>query len=470
MAMVKAFHDAGLKVYVDVVYNHHQEGDVDPATGTAGAIYSLRGLANSDYYEIRSDDAANQYQNDNGVGPNVNAAARAVRNLVIASLTYYARVLGVDGFRFDLAAVLGNACARGGYAFDRSDPDGILNRAVRELPARPAGGGPGVDLVAEPYTDRPAGQEQGNFPPGWSEWNDRYRDAVRASQNKLGVLPVTPGQLARRIAGSDDLFRGSGRAPWNSVNYVVCHDGMTLSDLHSFSRTHNDAPPPFGPSPGGRSADDEMCWNHGGVAADQQQAQRTSLALLALSAGVPMLGGGAEFGRTVGGNNNPFNLDTVANWLDWSRADRSLLLFTRRLLHFRRAHAALRPSNFFLGEDVAGTGAKDIAWYRDDGGEVDEAYFEDPTRHFLAYALDGVAAGDAADAIYVAYNGWVDTITAVLPPLRPGMQWLRVADTSAAGEAYGFMVEAGQETPVGAATVAMPVGGRSVLVFIAMPR
>jgi glycogen operon protein len=467
IAMVKAFHEAGLKVYIDVVYNHHQEGDVDPETSTVGAIYSLRGLANGDYYEDLGDSGRpNLYENDNGVGPNLNVATNATRNLIIASLAYYTHAIGVDGFRFDLAAVLGNTQAAGGYRFGPDEPDGVLQRAVRELPARPAAGGPGVDLIAEPYTDRPKGEEQGNFPAGWSEWNDRFRDAVRASQNKVGIVPVTPGQLATRWAGSDDLFRARGRRPQNSINYVVCHDGLTLRDLHSTNDIRNDQPPPFGPSEGGRSAEAEMCWDHGGDVVAQKQAERTSIALLLLSAGVPMISAGAEMRRTLRGNNNPYNLDTVANWIDWSLLEKEgdLFVFTRRLLHFRRAHPALRPADFFLGTDAHGTGAKDIAWYRDDGREVDAGYFADPTRHFLAFAIDGVEARDPARWIYVAYNGFTEMIAAALPPPRSGTRWVLVADTQAAAASYGFMHEPGSEPLVTSPTIA--VAGRSVVLLI----
>jgi glycogen operon protein len=166
---------------------------------------------------------------------------------------------------------------------------------VVELPARPAVGGAGVDLIAEPYTANAQGREQGNFPVGWSEWNDRFRDAFRTSQNKLGIKPVTPGSMATRFAGSDDLFGPRGRAPCNSVNYITSHDGFTLRDLYSYNQPKNNQPFPFGPSSGGRSADEEMCWDHGGDAAQQKQAVRTGLAILLLSSGTPMITGERNF-------------------------------------------------------------------------------------------------------------------------------------------------------------------------------
>ena len=456
-AMVKAFHDAGLKVFLDVVYNHTEEGGLGEAPD-ARTIYSFRGLDNARYYETERDSGRpGDFVDLTGVGPNFDAAEPLVRDLVLDSLAYFADELGVDGFRFDLAAILGNSRAAGGFAFDRDDLHNILNRAVHELPSRPAAGGAGVDLIAEPYAYGP--QEQGKFPRGWAEWNDRFRDTMRISQNKLGVVPVTPGELATRIAGSDDVFGSNGRAPWASVNYIVCHDGFCLADLHRFDEKHNDLPWPYGPSDGGRASDQEMGWDHGGDAAAQSQAIRTSLALLLLSAGVPMITGGTEMNRTQHGNNNAYNLDTEANWLDWSQAaaNAGQLAFTRNLLGFRRAHACLRPAEFFTGQPRAGRDIKDLTWLRDDGGEIDQGYFGDPDKHFIAWQLDAGSA-DPATRLYVAYNGWVDPIEAHLPALPAGETWTVAIDTAA---------EAGAEIPVAGET--LMVAGRSLVAAIAKP-
>jgi isoamylase len=465
IAMVKAFHDAGLKVYVDVVYNHHDEGGVD-ATGTSGVIYSLRGLDNLGYYEPMPGDPS-QYQNNTGVGPNINAATTTVRNLVIDSLKYWTNVMGADGFRFDLAAVLGNGDAAGGYSYVRDDANNILNRAVAELPSRPPAGGSGVDLIAEPYTaGGSGGQQQGNFPVGWSEWNDRYRDCFRAAQNKLGIVPITPGTMATRFAGSDDLFRARGRKPWNSINYIVVHDGFTLRDLYSFTQTQNNLPFPKGPSAGGRSAGDEMCWDQGGDPVLQRQADRTGAALLLLSAGVPHVSGGTEIYRTQFGNNNAFNLDTIANWLDWPTApgEAPLTNFIRLLMQFRGAHPALRPADFFTGQDNNGNGLKDITWLQDNGAEVDPAYFADSSRHFLAFRLDGTEVGDPAASIYVAYNGWSESIPATLPSPLPGNTWFQVADTSAVAGSFGNIHAPGAEAALSNSQYI--VAARSVLLLI----
>lgn len=466
IAMVKAFHAAGLKVYVDVVYNHHDEAVWNDNTGTIAEIYTLRGLDNTTYYEILSPSQANLYENDNGVGPNVNAATETVRNLVMDSLQYWVNVMGADGFRFDLAAVLGNADANGGYSFNRDDPANILNRAVTELPARPAAGGAGVNLIAEPYSANAAGQEQGNFPVGWSEWNDRYRDVFRASQNKLGFVPVTPGSMATRFAGSNDLFGARGRKPWNSVNYITVHDGMTLRDLYSYSNTNNDQPFPYGPSDGGRSADAEMCWDHGGDPVQHMQANRTGLAILLLSAGTPLVLGGSEIYRTQYGNNNAYNLDTVATWLDWTTAAKQapLTTYTSLLMQFRRNHPSLRPSDFFTGTDHNGNGLKDLTWYRDNGAEVDLPYFLDPNNHFLAYRLDESEFGGPANSVYVAYNGWVDPVVANIPAPLAGKSWYVVADTSASAQAWGNIFVSGGETLL--AGQQYIVQGRSVVLLI----
>ena len=209
-----------------------------------------------------------------------------------------------------------------------------------------------------------------------------------------------------------------------------------------------------------------MGWDHGGNPAAQQQAVRTSLALLMLSAGVPLVTGGSEFDRTQHGNNNPYNLDTPVNWFDWSlaAANARLLTFTRRLLRFRGAHPALRPAAFFTGTPREGREIKDITWLRDDGQEIDGAYFEDPGNHFLAWQLD---AGDPTTRIYVAYNGWVSPIAATLPSLPADEAWWLAIDTSANAVGFDNARESGSETPISGS---VQVDGRAVAVAIARRR
>ena len=469
-AMVKAFHDAGLKVFIDVVFNHHEEGGVDP-TGQIGTIYSLRGLDNVGYYEVTlAEGRPESYWSSNGVGPNLNATSQIGRDLVIDALTYWTEELGVDGFRFDLGAVLGNKMPDGGYAFDADDPDGVLNRALTLLPERQMGGSPGVDLIAEPYTASGDGWELGGFPRGWAEWNTFFRDTVRRSQNKLGHATLRPAELVRRIAGSDDLFGHNGRRPWASINFVTCHDGFCLNDLHSFADRHNDQPFPYGPSDGGNDAGQEMCWDHGGDASQQLQATRTSLALAMLSIGVPMMTGGSEFHRTQHGNDNPYNLDTKANWLDWTLLDAhaDLHAFTRNLLRFRRAHPALRRSDFFTGSPSPGGIVKDVTWLRADGGEMDGAYLDDPDNHFVAWQIDGVPTDDPAARIYIAYNGWIASIDATLPTLPPQYVWRLAIDTSVDASAWQNAHRPSEEPQFDDSHIT--VDGRAIVALIATAR
>lgn len=460
-AMTKAFHDQGIKVYIDVVYNHTGEGGVgrDP---TVARLHSFRGLDNAAYYELAEDPRF--YFNSNGVGGNLNAAHPRVRNLVIDSLTHWKETLGIDGFRFDLASVLGNACSEGCFNFNKFDPKNVLNRAVAELPVRPDAGGPGVDLIAEPWAIGNGTYQVGQFPHHWAEWNDKFRDTFRMSQNKLGVANVPPAELARRFAGSSDLFQDDGRKPWHSVNFIVAHDGFTLRDLYSFNGKRNNQPWPFGPSDGG--SDNNIGWDQGGDAAMQRQAARNGLAFLMLSAGVPMITGGDEMYRTQFGNNNAYNLDSEKNHLDWDNATRfpRFLNYSKKLIAFRRAHASLRPAEFFKGRDSDQNGRKDITWHRDNGAEADGGYLDNTGNHFLAYRLDGAELGDSAASIYVAYNGWSGEVTATLPGVASGRRWFRVADTAQWMEDQDNFESPGAEEPLDNSTYRLHP--RSVLVLI----
>lgn len=461
-AMVKAFHDQGLKIYVDMVYNHTAEGDVD-GPGDIGRLLSWRGLDNATYYELTPDH--HHYWNNNGVGANVNTASPVVRQEIMDALTYWKDALGVDGFRFDLAPVLGNTFTEGGFRFDKFNANNVLNRAVRELPVRPAGGGAGVDLIAEPWGIGDGTFQLGGFPSGWAEWNGFFRDSIRTSQNKLNVAQTLPAELATRFAGSSDLFQSNGRKPWHSVNFLVAHDGFTLRDLYSYNNKQNNQPYPFGPSDGG--SDNNVSWDHGGDSAAQRQAARTGLAILMLSAGVPMVTGGDEMYRTQFGDNNAYNLDTDKNWLDYSNAQTfaSFFHFSTKLMAFRDAHPALRPAEFFKGADSNNNGLKDITWLRNDAVEADAAYLNDPGNHFLAYRIDSTeSAGESLVSIYVAYNGWSDWVTANLPANLPGKHWFRVADTADWMESQDNFTSPGREELLTSNSYAL--AGRSVLLLI----
>jgi glycogen operon protein len=460
-AMVKAFHDQGLKVYIDVVYNHTAEGGVGDASGAKAQLLSFRGLDNASYYELGTNAAF--YYDNTGIGANFNTTTTMAVDLIIDSLAYWKDNLGVDGFRFDLASVLGNSCNRGCYNFDKLNASNALNRAATQLPARPDGGGAGADLIGEPWAIGDGTYRVGDFPAKWAEWNGIYRDTFRKDQNQLGVENVTPGQLATRFAGSSDFYSDDGRRPWHSVNFMVAHDGFTNRDLFSYNGKNNLQPWPFGPSDGGE--DNNRSWDQGGNATLQRQAARNALALIALSSGVPMFTGGDEMFRTQFGNNNAYNLDSDKNWLNWGDAttNAQFLAFTSRLFKFRNAHPALRPANFFTGA-FGSSGLRDIQWLSDTGAEASGAYMDNVNNHFLAFRIDGAPTGDSAASIYVAYNGWSGVVNATLPTPRPGKAWYRVGDTAPWMESRGNFTDPGAEDLL--TVTNYDLAGRTLLLLI----
>ncbi|PKM16596.1 MAG: glycogen debranching enzyme [Gammaproteobacteria bacterium HGW-Gammaproteobacteria-1] len=466
-AMVKAFHDAGIKVYIDVVYNHSGEGGAwNGSDGlTVYNILSWRGLDNPTYYSLTSD---LKFSWDNtGVGGNFNTKNLIAQNLIVDSLAYWRDTLGVDGFRFDLASVLGNTCQHGCFNFDKMDGGNALNRIVAELPPRPAAGGSGVDLIAEPWAIGGNSFQVGGFPTGWAEWNGIYRDSLRKKQNRLGLATVTTGELANRFAGSSDLYGDDGRKPWHSINFMVAHDGFTLNDLYVYNSKQNNQPWPYGPSDGGD--DNNNSWNQGGVGSNQRSAARTGLAFLMLSAGVPMITGGDEVLRTLFGNNNPFNLDSAANWLFWTRStiEANHEIFSKRLIAFRKAHPALRPANFYSGVDNNGNVMEQLRWFKPDGNQADSVYFTNTGNHAIAWRIDGSEFGDSASAIYVAYNGWSSLVNFSLPWPGTGKNWYRVTDTAPWNEGANTVVNPGSEAFIGGEHTVYGVQPRSLLLLIA---
>lgn len=457
-AMAKAFHDQGIKVFIDVVYNHTGEGYAYSSDPRTYNLMSWRGLDNPTYYLLTND---NQFSYDNtGVGGDYNTANPVAQDLIVDSLAWWRDQLGVDGFRFDLGAVLGNTCQRGCFNFDKMSPQTALNRIARDLSPRPASGGAGVDLIGEPWAASGDGAyELGNFPSGWSEWNGKFRDDVRTSQNKLGVDSITPATLAKRFTGSADLFQDNGRRPWNSINFVVAHDGFTLADLYRFNAKNNNQPFPAGPSDGG--SDDNKSWDQGGNASDQRKAARNGLALLMLSAGTPMMTGGDEFLRSLNGNNNPYNLDNAFNWLNYQFDDQQKIFttFAQRLLAFRAAHPALRPVDFYAPAQVH--------WLKPDGSAADTAYFTNSDNHAIAWTIDGAAFQDPSSAIYIAYNAWSGNVNFTLPSSGDGKNWFRAMDTSPFLEGAGSVAAPGTEEKIGGSGTIYGLGPRAVLVLIA---
>lgn len=465
-AMVKAFHDQGIKVMIDVVYNHTGEGGAWSSTDkTVYNIQSFRGLDNPTYYSLTAD-KQNSWDNT-GVGGNYNTRNTVAQNLIVDSLAYWRDQLGIDGFRFDLASVLGNTCEHGCFNFDKMDANNALNRIVRDLPPRPAAGGSGVDLVAEPWAIGGNSYQVGGFPSGWSEWNGIYRDTLRKDQNQMGVENVTPSQLATRFAGSSDLFQDDGRKPWNSVNFMVAHDGFTLKDLYSCNGKNNLQAWPYGLSDGGE--DSNHSWDQGNIAQDQRKAARNGLAFMMLSAGVPMITGGDEYLRSINCNNNPYNLDSSANWLNysWTTDQSNFNAFTKGLIKFRKAHPALRPLNYYSATDTNSNVMEQLRWFQPNGAVADANYFNNAGNHSIAYRIDGTEFADPNSAIYVAYNGWSAQVNFTLPWPGTNKYWYRVTDTCNWAEGANQVKAAGSEDYIGGENYVYGLCGRGLTVFVA---
>ena len=454
--MVKAFHDQGIKVYIDVVYNHTAEGGPwNPSDPTTYSIFSWRGLDNPTYYELTSD-MQSSYDNT-GTGGNYNTYNTVAQTLIVDSLAYWRDTMGVDGFRFDLAPVLGNTCTNNCFTFSSTDRNTAINRILRELPQRPATGGSGVDLYAEPWAIGAGTYQLGAFPIGWSEWNGNYRDTLRQAQNDLGVSTITTGQLATRFAGSSDLF--GSRNPWNSTNFMVVHDGFTLNDLYSCNSPNNTQAWPYGPSNGGSTTN--YSWDQGGAAADERAAERVGFAFMMLSAGTPLMTGGDEYLRSLRCNNNAYNVDSIANWLNysWSSDQSNFKAFVQAMIAFRKAHAALRPLTFYS--------TAQLSWWTPAGTTADATYFNSGSNHAIAYQLYGAALGDSYSSIYVGYNGWSGNVNFILPPPGNGTSWYRVTDTCTWAEGPNQVRTPGSEDSIGGQGYVYGLCSRGLLLLIA---
>ena len=352
-AMVRALHEAGIEVILDVVYNHTAEGN------HLGPILSFKGIDNAAYYRLVPDDPAHYYDTT-GTGNSLNMAHPHTLQLIMDSLRYWVTEMHVDGFRFDLAATLArqfHEVERLSAFFDLVHQDPVVSQ---------------VKLIAEPWDLGEGGYQVGNFPPQWSEWNGRYRDTVR---DVWRGAPTALGELATRLTGSSDLYQADSRHPSASVNFVTCHDGFTLRDLVSYNTKHNEAN-----GEGNRDgADDNRSWNCGvegatddaGVLALRARQQRNLLTTLLLSQGVPMILYGDEVGRSQRGNNNAYCQDNEVSWFDWSRPDDELHAFTTGLIALRRAHPVFRRRRWFQGRPLRDT--VDIAWLKPDGTEMTDA-------------------------------------------------------------------------------------------------
>jgi len=379
--MVARLHAAGLEVILDVVYNHTAEGN------ELGPTLSFKGIDNASYYRLADD--RRYYINDTGTGNTFDLTNAGALRMVMDSLRYWVTEMRVDGFRFDLGTILGRE--RHGF-----DPSGSFLDAVRQDPTLSQ-----VKLIAEPWDIGPGGYQLGNFPPGWAEWNDRFRDTVR------GLWRGDGGQLAAfasRFTGSADIFAHQGRRPTASVNFVTAHDGFTLNDLVSYSQKHNEA--------NGEDNKDghahNIAGNHGvegetddpAIIALRARQMRNLLATLILAQGTPMLLAGDEFGHSQGGNNNAYCQDNPISWIDWvaaaAPAAQQQVAFVRRALSLRRRYALLRR-NHFLRDDVAiGAGAGEIRWFRADGQAMQDQDWHDAELRSLGIVMEGQEPDDAS--------------------------------------------------------------------------
>lgn len=435
MKMVLEFNKKGIKVINDVVYNHSGEQGLCSSDPDTTDLFSMRGIDNESYYE--TSDNGKRYQDNTGCGANHNVAHPngIFRDLTLDSLKYWKNSLGTNGFRFDLAPVLGNEKSKDNFQFNRDKPDNILNRAKREI-GRPAGGGKGVDLIAEPWGCGDGTYQLGNFPKGWSEWNDKFRDTMRKVENRCD--DVTPGEIAHAVAGSDRIF--SQKGPVATVNFIDAHDGFTMKDLHSYDQKNNRG------SDGG--SDNNTSWNHFGNPNLQRQGVRNSFVDLMTSAGVPMFVGGDESLRSVDGNNNPYNLDTAQNYLYWGwKTPKNLQdnimndhnKFVKTLIQFRKDHPSIAPTAFYSGKDENHNGLPDISWYNASGSTPTIDYWDNPKNHFLAFRTDctevkfGKPESPEAQkhkSVYVAINKSPEGTIVTIPEPVEGKNWYIACDTS----------------------------------------
>ncbi len=419
-AMVDRIHAHGLEVILDVVYNHTPEGN------ELGPTISFKGIDNASYYRLMPDEPR-FYINDTGTGNTVNLSHPRVLQMVTDSLRYWVTEMHVDGFRFDLATIL----ARETHGFDEGG--GFLD-SCRQDPVLSS-----VKLIAEPWDIGPGGYQVGGFPPGWAEWNDKFRDTVRAFwKGEEGLAPA----LAQCLTASGDRFNARGRRPWASVNFITAHDGFTLADLVSYNEKHNEA----NGEDGNDGHSDNRSWNCGvegatddpEVLALRARQLRNLLATLILAQGTPMLLAGDEFGRSQQGNNNAYCQDTEISWVDWDTIDErgaALNDFAKRLLRLRRDLPVLRRNRFLTGMPYEDSGAKDVTWLKPDGHEMDAASWDDPLTRSFAVMLDGRAPASAVQrpaddlSVVIVFNAWHEAIPFQLPESDEG-GWRLLADTA----------------------------------------
>ncbi len=444
--MVARFHDAGLEVILDVVYNHTAEGN------ERGPTLSFRGIDNITYYRLLPD-KKRYYINDTGTGNTLNLSHAAVIKMVMDSLRYWVSELHVDGFRFDLGTIL----AREPDGFDNQS--GFL-KACSQDPVLSA-----VKLIAEPWDCGPGGYQVGAFPPGWAEWNDRYRDVSRDFWKGAASASV----VAPRLCASGDVFNHFGRRPAACVNFITAHDGFTLNDLVSYNDKHNEA----NGEDNRDGSSDNRSWNCGaegptddqGINALRERQIRNFLATLLLSQGTPMLVAGDELGRTQGGNNNAYCQDNEISWLNWDIAarGRSLIDFTRKLTALRHRYPILRRNRFLTGAYDEELEVKDVTWINASGDEMRAEDWADQRMKCFGMLMDGrarpsgVAQRGTEATMLLVMNSYHDLVQFTLPGATGGDSWQLLVDTNVPHSEAEQVFAVGD--PYG-------VTGRSLLLFV----
>ncbi|HYH15470.1 MAG TPA: glycogen debranching protein GlgX, partial [Flavisolibacter sp.] len=417
--MVKALHKAGIEVIIDVVYNHTGEGN------HMGPTLSFKGVDNPNYYRLTDD--KRYYMDYTGTGNTLNVRIPNTLRLIMDSLRYWILEMHVDGFRFDLAPTLARELHdvdRLSAFFDIIHQDPIISQ---------------VKLIAEPWDVGEGGYQVGNFPPGWAEWNGKYRDCIRdywrGAESMLG-------EFAERFTGSPDLYKDDYRRPTASINFITAHDGFTLNDLVSYNEKNNWA--------NGEDNNDgeshNRSWNCGAegptddpeVIALRAKQKRNMLTTLFLSQGVPMLLAGDEISRTQQGNNNAYCQDNEISWFNWLDADKDLLAFTQKLIQLRKHHPVFCRRRWFKGQPIKGVGLEDIAWFLPDGSEMSEENWQQDFAKSLGVFLNGRglrAVGPKGevivdDSFYIIFNASHLPLSYTLPSERFGHNWEKVLDTS----------------------------------------
>ena len=417
--MVKDLHKAGIEVILDVVYNHTGEGN------HYGPTVIFRGIDNCTYYRLQNN--RRFYQDYTGTGNTLDAMQPNVLRLIMDSLRYWILDMHVDGFRFDLASALArelHAVDRLGSFLDIIHQDPVISQ---------------VKLIAEPWDVGEGGYQVGEFPPGWTEWNGKYRDCIRDYWRGADSMLA---EFAERFTGSSDLYKDDDRTPTASINFITAHDGFTLHDLVSYNHKHNEAN-----KEENRDGDNHnRSWNCGeeGPSDDpeierlRERQKRNFLTTLFLSQGVPMLVAGDELGRTQLGNNNAYCQDNELSWINWKDADFNLLRFTQKLINSYKSHPVFSRRRFFQGLPIKGEGLQDIAWFKPDGEEMKEENWRHDFAKSLAVYVNGRglhATGPKGeqlvdDSFYIIFNAHHGDMEFTIPPEKYGKQWTRILDTT----------------------------------------